>query len=290
MLGRPLRSPAPTGVEGDRNHRSSRRRTATASLVAVATLAIMASTITGVSQAPSAGAQAENIRVTVRVEPETPDPGDDVSVQVRVRGCPPGDARVEAYLSTTDGATQSAALMGRAPLITTMFYQAHATIALPKAIEGWYGVRVVCGSYRPDRVPLPNTTFAVGAKPSKRSQLIGNSVIEGGVLRLEGDGCPGSKVEYQVAQTGLHAGAFIANGELATNADGTWGGDVTFPVTLAPGAAEVKARCVLQNRYGDVVTINYGGQTQVTVLRAPETTVPPAVTTPAATPTTPTGP
>lgn len=246
--------------------------------------------LTTTTMAPVASAQAEIVRVVVRVQPESPAPGDDVSVNVRVRGCPPGVARVEAYLSTNDGASQSAALMGRAPLITTMFFQSHAAIALPKAIEGWYGVRVVCGSFQPPRVSLPNTTFAVGAKPDKTSRLIGTSVIQGATLRLEGNGCPGTKVEYQVAKPGLHAGGFSADGSIVTTADGTWGGDITFPATLSPGAAEVRSRCVLTNRYGEVVTINYGGQSPVTVLRASETTLAPETTTAPTTPPVPGGP
>ncbi len=247
---------------------------------------VLASLLTTTSTTQVASAQAEIVRVVVRVEPESPAPGDDVSVKVRVRGCPPGDARVEAYLSTSDGASQVAALMGRAPLITTMFFQAHATIALPQAIEGWYGVRVVCGSFKPARVPMPNTTFAVGAKPDKTSRLIGTSVIQGEKLRLEGNGCPGTQVEYQVIKAGLGAGGFTADGSIATNADATWGGDITFPGSLSPGAAEVRSRCVVTNRYGDIVTINYGERNPVTILSAPATTVAPT-TVPTVAPTTP---
>jgi hypothetical protein len=200
-------------------------------------------------------------------------------VKIRITGCPPGDALTEVYLTTDDGTASASALMARSQAITSLVFRAHADLVLKKAIEGWYGVRVVCGTFRPERKPMANTSFAVGAKPTKQSRVVGTSVTVGGSIRLEGDGCPGSKVEYQIVSTGLRVGPFVPTGELPVAADGTWGGDVTMPPAIGPGSAEIRRRCVLKNQLGDNVSINYGDSSEISVLRtAPETSTTPAPT------------
>jgi len=228
-------------------------------------------------------AQSSRVLVSVRTEPVLPQPGDDVSVRIRITGCPPGDAVAEIYLTTDDGTASTSAVMARSPAITSLVFRGHADLVLKKAIEGWYGVRVVCGTFRPERKPMANTSFAVGAKPTKESRVVGTSVTVGGSIRLEGDGCPGSKVEYQIVSTGLHVGAFLPTGELPVAPDGTWGGDVTMPSGVGPGSAQIRRRCVLKNQLGDTVTINYGDSSEISVLRSGPGTPPAALAPPAPT-------
>ncbi|HKY15512.1 MAG TPA: hypothetical protein VJM33_11360, partial [Microthrixaceae bacterium] len=114
-----------------------------------------------------AAAQAELVTVSVRTSPEIAEPGDDVTVQVRATGCPPGGSIVEVYLTSSDTASVAAALMAREEPPSTLFFRVYAEIELPNAVEGWYGVRVVCGQFRPERKPMANTTFRVGANPTK---------------------------------------------------------------------------------------------------------------------------
>jgi len=221
---------------------------------------------------PSAGAQSQQVLVTVRTTPALPAANTDVKVSVRITGCPPSDAQVEIYLTTDDGATSSAALMERSAAITSLVFRAHADIVLSKAVEGWYGVRVVCGSFRPARRPMANTTFAVGANPTKESRVVGTSVAERGTIRLEGDGCPGTAVEYAVDQVELHDGPFVVAGTIPVAADGSWGGDVTMPDYVVPGSVEIKRRCVLKNQRGETISIAYPSGNDVTVTPAPSTT------------------
>lgn len=239
------------------------------------------------SATPSA-AQSNRVLVSVRTEPVLPQPGVDVSVKIRITGCPPGEALTEVYLTTDDGTASTSAVMARSPAITSLVFRAHADLVLKKAIEGWYGVRVVCGTFRPERKPMANTSFAVGAKPTKESRVVGTSVTVGGSIRLEGDGCPGTKVEYQIVSTGLRVGPFVATGELPVAADGTWGGDVPMPPAIGPGSAEIRRRCVLKNQLGDTVTINYGDNSEISVLQtspeAPEALGSPATSPPSPSP------
>jgi hypothetical protein len=122
---------------------------------------------------------------------------------------------------------------------------------------------------------MANTYFAIGANPTKRSSLSAKEVVEGGTLRFSGNGCPGPTVEYQVQQFTGRVSSFVPSGTIPTNPDGTWGADIAFPVQLPPGRATVRARCTIQNRYGETVYISYGQPLDVNVQRAPDaTTVP----------------
>ena len=246
----------------------SPRPTAALALLALVSLLVVAGP-------EPADAQSRLVLVSVHTEPALPQPGQDVTAKIRINGCPPGDALVEIYLTTDDGVSSDAALMARKPAITSLVFRAHADVVLTNAVEGWYGVRVVCGSFRPERKPMANTSFAVGARPTKESTVAGSSVAVGGSLRVEGTGCAGTTVEYQVAQATLTPRPFEATGTFPVAADGSWGGDATFPPSITPGSATIRRRCVLQNQLGETVTINYRGGEQIMVLAAPTTVAPP---------------
>jgi len=221
-----------------------------------------------------AGAQARYAQVDVHVRPSDPQPGDTVTVETRISGCVPGGTTVEVYLTTSDGASGSDALMGRADAITTLLFRTKASVSLPNAPEGWYGVRVVCGQFRPARGPMANTIFAVGANPTKEATLSGNEVTRGGTLRFTGDGCPGTAVEFDLTPTGLHAAPFRAEGLIPVAPDGTWGTDLLFADNTSPGPTEVRARCLIPAKFGDTAYIYYG--LRRVIVNPVITTVPPA--------------
>jgi hypothetical protein len=225
---------------------------------------------------PRVGAQADLVRVSSRTIPEVPEAGDDVTVLVRATGCPPGGTIVELYRTSDDGATTANALMARDEPPSTLFFRVRAEIELPNAIEGWYGVRVVCGQFRPDRAPMANTTFRIGPGQAKQLRLSADVVTLGQTLRLDGTGCPGTTVEYDVTQSELKTSAFLPNGSFPVAFDGSWGGDVDFSANLVPGPAQVRARCLLRNQFGDQVVINYDGFVAVDLVRPTSATAVPA--------------
>jgi hypothetical protein len=230
-----------------------------------------------VLNATPGGAQASYVTVAVHTDPPDPQPGDDVAVTVRVASCPPGVSVVELLLASSDqNNDMSAAVMAESGARTSLLWRTKAVLELPSAIEGWYGARVRCGTFVPEHVPMANTYFAVGANPTKQSSLSATEVVEGASLHFEGTGCPGPGVEYEVQAFSGRASTFVPSGTIPTNADGSWGGDILFPVDLPVGRATVEARCTIQNRYGETVYISYGRPIDVVVLRSPDaTTVPP---------------
>ena len=248
--------------------------TAAARLVAVALL-LSGALVGSVAATPEAGAQARLVNALVRTFPARPDPGNDVTVLVGVTGCPPGPVTVEIYLTTSDGATQAASLMTRTAATTNLVLRTKAVLELPDAIEGWYGARVLCGNFRPPKVAMTNTLFAVGSKPTKESNLAGDAVVAGATLPFSGNGCTGTEVEYDISGGARWPGPFVADGTIAVNPDGTWSTDLLFPTDMNPGPASVRARCVLANQYDEVVYVYYGGMTEVTVERPPPATLAP---------------
>ena len=253
---------------------SPRTRPRRARLVVVLA-ALVAAVVAGLAPAAApvepAGAQAAPVNVSSRTVPAVADPGEDVKVKVRATGCPPGGALVEVYLTSNDGGATSAALMARNEARSTLFFRVKTEVDLPKALEGWYGVRVVCGQFRPARLPMTGTTFRIGVHPNKEMRVPSPQVVEGGSIHIEGDGCTGTNVEYSFSQSGLHSLPFTPQGSIPVNLDGTWAADVVAPIYLSPGKAELRARCGLINQFGDQVWINYGDAAEVDVLRAPVT-------------------
>jgi hypothetical protein len=240
-------------------------------------IAALATAVAVVNAAAPAGAQAQLVSASVNITPAIPDPGDDVTVAVRATGCPPGNALMQVYLTASDGATVSAALMAEQEARSTLFFRAKAEIELPDALEGWYGVRVVCGQFRPEREPMANTQFRVGANPTKEMRVLVDEVEDGGVIPVEGNGCPGHRVELDMRQSGLRRSAFLTRGEVDVDpeGDGTWGSLVAMPADLNVGKAEVRGRCVIINEFGDSAYINYGGIVEITIVAAPPDTLPP---------------
>lgn len=222
-----------------------------------------------------AGAQSAYVSLDVRVSPSRPEPGDDVTVTARVTECPPGATLVEVLLTSSDLNSTSAALMAESLARTSLLWRTKAVIELPDAIEGWYGIRVQCGTFVPDHVPMANTYFAVGANPTKEARVWGERVEEGKTLRYSGTGCPGTTVEYEVKSYNGRIGTFIPDGTISVAPDGTWSADIPFDISLTPGPTSVRARCTILNRYGQTVYISYGRPSIVTVLRAAEGSAPP---------------
>jgi hypothetical protein len=237
-------------------------------------LALVALTLVPVGSAPPVGAQAAPVLVTSRTDPEVPEPGQDVTVRVRATGCPPGGARVEVYLTSGDGASATAALMARNEARSTLFFRVRTEVELPDAIEGWYGVRVVCGQFRPAPLPMPGTTFRIGVRPTKTMSVGATQVIAGGTIPIAGNGCPGDNVEYSFSQDALRVNPFNPQGTLPVNPDGTWGGAIVAPASLLTGPAEIRVRCGLINQFGDQVWVNYGGQLEVEVVDPTRVTQP----------------
>lgn len=256
-------------------NRPSRTVAAGAARLLAAVLVLSCALVSSSVGAAPASAQARLVNALVRTFPPRPDPGDDVTVLVGVTGCPAGAVTVEIYLTTSDGATQAATLMTRGAATTNLVHRTKAVLQLPEAIEGWYGARVLCGNFRPPKVAMTNTLFAVGSKPTKESNLAGNTVVAGGTLPFSGNGCPGTEVEYDISGGARWPGPFDPDGTIPVDPDGTWATDLLFPAETNPGPASVRARCVLENQFGEVVYIYYGGMTEVTVERPPPPTLAP---------------
>ena len=206
---------------------------------------------------PHAGAQAEPVLVSTRTTPDFPKAGDDVTVRVRANGCPPGNAIVETYIVSSDDTTRYAALITHSEYPTTLFFQLSAQVQLPHAIEGWYGVRVVCGQYRPAREPITNTYFRVAPDPAKKMAVLTTQVHRGGPLSATGIACPGTTVELGFSQSPIHAVNFKSNGSLQVRPDGSWAGTISVPPGLALGRTLLRTRCTLTTAGGESVWINY---------------------------------
>jgi hypothetical protein len=231
-------------------------------VIALATMATVLAT-----GAPPSGAQAQLVTVSTRTDPEFPKAGDDVKVIVRADGCPPGNAVVETYLVSSDDTTRSTARITRQEFPSTLFFQLDADVKLPKALEGWYGVRVVCGQYRPPREPITNTYFRVAPDAAKSMTALAPQVKIGASLPVTGTRCPaGSKVDVGFTQSPIRAAIFTPQATLNVNPDGSWFGSIPFTGTVSPGRARVRARCTLTTPLGDLIWINYDDEVFVDVL------------------------
>jgi hypothetical protein len=243
----------------------------------MASVAAAAAVLAALVPAAPVAAQASYVTVSVHTDPATPEPGDDVSVTVRVASCPPGTSVVELLLADAGADAEAddsttATVMAEAAARTTLLWRTRAVLELHSAIEGWYGARVRCGTFVPDHVPMANTYFAVGANPTKTAALSASQVVEGGTLRFEGNGCPGPTVEYDVSEYTGRTNPFVPTGTIPTRPDGTWAGDVSFPPGLTAGRVTVSARCAVRNQFGETVYVSYGQPLGVTLLPAPATT------------------
>lgn len=245
------------------------RRRLTVRLVACIAVVVLAAASTGVvvDGAPAA-AQARLVNALVHTRPGRPVAGDDVAVTVSVAGCPRGDVTVEIYLTTSDGATRDATMITRAAAVTNLLFRTRAELRLPKALAGWYGARVLCGTFRPPKEAMANTLFAVGSTPLTTASLGAGTIDVGGTVAYSGSGCAGSQVEYEIAQGPYPTGAFEARGTLPVRADGSWSGELTVPDDLSPGSANVRSRCVASAPDGDIVYVYYRSTNEITVAAA----------------------
>lgn len=232
--------------------------------LAVILVALVAVVDTGRTQEP-AGAQARPVLVDVRTTPALPEPGDDVAVRVSIQGCPPGPTAVEVYLETNDGVSRTTELMARQPARTSMMWSSQTVVPLNDAAPGWYGVRVVCGTFRPARAPLANTRFVVGAKPLQRVQVDAATVTAGAAIVLTGDRCLGGAADAGVTPTAEAIVAYTPDAEIAVAPDGTWRLELPVPAGTRPGRVSVRARCLATNQYGRRIALPYPQWLVVTV-------------------------
>jgi hypothetical protein len=204
------------------------------------------------------GAQSTFVNASVRIDPALPQPGQDVNVSVRIAGCAPGPADVQVLLAADVAGGVEGALMADAPAQTSLLWRTRARLRLPDATQGWYGVRIQCGAFRPPQAPMANTTFAVGANPSAALTLGARTVPQGDSITVSGNDCPGPSVDYEIVTRSFGVGPFVPTASLPTRADGTWSAAVAVPADLRPGPVVVRARCVEHNQYGATVYVSYG--------------------------------
>ena len=246
-----------TDLHGGRPARTHTRRGRIPFAAAVVMCLVAAATLVLTSTSPGS-AQSAFVNASVRTDPPLPQPGQNVVVSVRVAGCPPGATNVEVLLAADlPGGVQSA-VMADARARTSLLWRTKARIELTNAVQGWYGIAIQCGSYRPLPTPMPNTTFAVGANPVATMSLAARTVHPGGSVTLSGNHCPGPSIDYEIASKATVGDAFIATASFPTQADGTWSGQVEVPSQSDPGPLLVRARCVEVNQLGVTVYVSYG--------------------------------
>lgn len=214
----------------------------------------------------SIAAQAREVLVTVTPSPARPAAGGDVVASVVVDGCPPGEATVQMYRNTSDGVGQENTLISTDTVTVDLLWRARAEVRIAAAVAGWYGPRVVCGLFRPERAPLPNARFAVGLDWRPPFTLSSTQVSLGGTVRLLGQACPGNRVDYAVTQTGGRITPFTATGTVPTSPDGSWGADVTLGPPLQPGPVDVRARCVVASPFGEPMNVYYPSSVAAQIL------------------------
>lgn len=223
---------------------------AAAALVALAIAALSLTAVVGAPATP-AGAQARPVNALVHTFPPRPEPGDDVVVRVDVTGCPPGPVTVEIHLATDDGANRYSTLMGRSAARTNLLGRTHGTVALTAALRGWYGARILCGSFRPPREPMTNTLFAVGPTPPPPATVETTTVARGDSVAYEGRDCAGALVEYSLTSGHRTPGRFDPDGSTLVGPDGSWRAEVVIPLDVPAGPMTLRARCVAANLLGE---------------------------------------
>lgn len=234
--------------------------------VVLTTLAIAAVAVVAPSSERDAAAQAKLVNAWVRTFPPKPEPGTDVTAVVGVEGCPTGPVTVEIYLTASDGSGEASTLVARAAATTSLVHRTRAVLSLPQAIEGWYGARVLCGTFRPPRSPMANTYFAVGTKPGKEARLADQQADIGTTVNYAGNGCSGAIVEYDIRQGDAVSAAFQVDGTIPVRADGTWSADIPIGTDLRPGTASIRARCILTDASGQRIEVYYGRASSLTLL------------------------
>lgn len=200
---------------------------------------------------PSAGAQARPVLVSVVPFPADPTGGVALEARTTVDGCPPGAVRVELF---RDG--ELPVLVARRDGVVGALWRANVTVALGDPLPAWYGIRVVCGNFSPDRLPMPNTRFLVG--PGGGFDVDPGPVggVAGGEVSISGNGCPGSQVDYDVVSAGSVA-KIVPLGELAVGPFGAWSGTIKIPAWMVSGPAQIRVRCRALTDFGEVSPVDY---------------------------------
>ena len=254
---------------------SSTTRRPSRSIAALAALCVIACSYGLAGDVVPADAQAARVHVSVRTSPALPAPGDDVAARVSISGCPPGGALIETFLTFDDGASQTSVRVARTAAQSSLLFSSNTVVQLHAAIEGWYGVRVICGDFRPARAPMTNSLFLVGATSTKTALVSTPNVVQGATFGYHGTGCKGARIEYSMYQVERNATPFTITGTIPVQADGTWLANLAVPSNLKPGPARIRARCVNELASGDKAYVYYSPDQDVTVVAAG---APPATT------------
>lgn len=214
-------------------------------------LAVVAGALLCTTTLPPAGAQARPVLVSVAPFPADPAGGAALEARTTVDGCPPGAVRVELF---RDG--ELPVLVARRDGVVGALWRAKVTVALGDPLPAWYGIRVVCGNFSPDRRPMSNTRFLVGPGGNFDVDEGPVSGPRGGEVTISGRGCPGPSVDYDIVPPGT-VSPITALGELPVGGFGAWSGSVRIPPTLAPGPAVVRVRCRALTAFGEVSPVDY---------------------------------
>lgn len=210
-----------------------------------AVAAALVASLAGASlTAPPASGQSQPVLVTVRSSPERPVPGDEVDITATIEGCPVGPVTAEVYLETSDGASSEAALVARAAATTDVLLRTRATVRVPDAVEGWYGIRVLCATFRPPRNSMANTLTRVRPSEPSLFSVVGDRLSLAEPPVLTGNGCPSGIVQYMFQNGTTFLAPFEAHGTLTASGDGTWSGAASWADDSVAGPITVRTRCV----------------------------------------------
>jgi len=200
---------------------------------------------------PSAGAQARPVLVSVVPSPTDPAGGRALEARATVDGCPPGAVRVELF---RDG--ELPVLVARRDGVSGALWRAKVSVTLDDPLPAWYGIRVVCGLFSPERRPMPNTSFLVSPGGGFDVDPGPLSGPRGGQVTVSGRGCPGPKVDYDVVPAST-VSPIASLGELPVGAFGAWSGAITIPATMALGPARIRVRCYALTAFGETSPVDY---------------------------------
>lgn len=220
----------------------------------MAVAAFLAAATTVLVDVPSAVAQARPVLVAVVTSPARPDASAAFTARATIDGCPPGGVRAELFRDGSLGV--DSLLVARTDGVSGAFWRANVSLTLAVPLPGWYGVRVVCGNFSPDREPMPNTRFLVDPGGSFEATAGAAVASRGAIVAVSGAGCQGPTVEYQLAPADS-VGPFSPQGEVPVGIDGTWSGEVPIPPDARTGANVIRLRCIAGTAFGEQGPVDY---------------------------------